>query len=407
MSLITPFSIYNNINFSTYFLNVSGEPCDIIFNSPNNFIVVGNITNVNSQSVSSIAFLDNNYRLDNSFLSVSAISAFNYPLREIKQKSNGDFITMRSYYNSETTNNIYNINTQTKKISSMTNPIFNYTQNRGPAIEIGVDDKLIVGGEFTAVNNTTRNCLVCLSGTGTTLQVDNTFRGGVRISSLVQGYVEKIKTDYTFPGSTPGETIIVAGTFNQVNSTNSTTWANRVGIIRLNKSTGLFSGYTFDASLPVDTTIYDFDINDIHISDLFYGNILFTTEFGIYVKNSNGSNNSSFIHNIPGTFWGLKCIYLRTGTNSKKIIVFVYGVGGTDTYRLYRLSSTGTIDTTFNSPKGYVQVYGTIPSFDPGMIQMLYENPNNGNIIIGGRINRVEDKFRNGIVVIDSNGNVI
>lgn len=406
MSLITPFSIYNNINFSSYFLNVSQAAYDIIFDSPDNFIVVGSLSSVNSQSVSSIAFLNNNYRLDNSFLSVSAyVSDSNYyPLRRIKQKSNGDFIAMRGYVNYDETNNIYNINTQTKKISSMTNPRFDY-----PALttEIGVDDnKIIIGGNFsianyTYPNSTPKNGLACLSGTGTTLTLDNTFRGGVRLASGFIGAVYKIKADNTFPG----QTIIVAGYFNQVNSTSPTTWVNRVGIIRLNKSTGYFSGYTFNALLPTNTIVYDFDINDIDVSDPFYGNIMFIIENQVYIKNSDGSNNNSFVHNVPIILAAYKCMYLRTGTNAKKIMLFVTNtVGGIYGYRLYRLSSTGIIDTTFNSPKGYVEVYGA-PDKEI-IMETIYENPNNGDIIIGGLINRVEDKFRNGLVVIDSNGNV-
>jgi len=405
MSLIVPFSIFNNINLGTYYLDVSGEVNDLVryYNNEGslNFITVGSLSSVNSQSVSSIAFIDYKYQLDTSFLNVSS----NYNLQKIIRKNNEEYITFRnnSMY---TTDTIFNINTQTKQISSLTHPMLT---NSIYTIENGTSDKLIIGSSFNSVGSTTRNSLACLSGNGTTLGLDNIFRGGIRRNSSDSGSVYKIKFDTTY-SLTFDETIIVAGSFNQVNSISPTTWVNRNNIIRLSKSTGYFTGLTFNAVMDSTNTVLDFDINNIDINDPSYGNIViaFTSVHlgnrGITVIQPDGSVDSSFSHNIPDlSFYCSKCIFSRVGSSAKKIIVCVISFTA-NVAKIYRLHSTGKVDTTFNSPKGYIQVYGY--GNLQNHVKFLYESHYNGDIIIGGSITGVENKSRNGMAVIDVYGNV-
>jgi len=168
-------------------------------------LILGNFTTIDGLSFPRIArlhpdgFLDPTFNPGTGFISGSSV-------RCVRMQSNGKIIIAGSFttYNGVSCNNICRLNSDGS---------FDYTFNIGNAfnglvssLAIQSDDKMILGGAFTAFNGIARNKIIRLNADGT---IDPSFDPGSGFNNEV--YNLEIQPD--------GKPIVV-GTFNTYNSIN-------------------------------------------------------------------------------------------------------------------------------------------------------------------------------------------
>jgi uncharacterized delta-60 repeat protein len=250
-----------------------------------------------------------------------------------------------------------------------------------------LDGKIIIGGDFTAYGGTFRNRLVRLNPDGT---LDLTFNLETGANNTV--YASALQSD--------GK-IIIGGKFTNVNgiARNGIARLNTDGSLDLTFDTG--TGFTATGSGAIGTvkTISIQTDGKIIIGGAFsmYNG---TARSSIARLNSNGSLDLSF--NPGGGSAG------GTGVNCSKIQTdgkIIIGGGftsynGTLINRIARLNSDGSIDLSFNP--------GTGPQGVGGVCEVTSLSiQSNGKIIIGGiNMFTYNGVSRNGIARINSNGSL-
>lgn len=327
-----------------------GEGADkIVFatklQSDNKIIMGGNFTTYNGTPINSIARLNTNMSLDNTFQVGTGANNVVY-CSEIQTDGKivigGEFTN----YNGNLRNGLVRLNTDGSIDTSFT--IGTGINNPSPglnsikAVAIQSDGKIIIGGLFTSYNGTARVNLARLNANGT---LDNTF---------VSNFISDGNTVECIEIQNDGK-IIVGGSFTSYGS------YQRSGIIRLN------SNGTIDTSFNPGTGIDWGIIQSIKI--LSDGKIIAGGDFGsfngnlkgIIVKlNSNGSLDTSFVPDDIAYKPGGTGIMTMAIQSDGKIIIgggFSY-VGSTMIRKIARLNSSGSLDLSFNPGSGFGPVDG-------------------------------------------------
>jgi uncharacterized delta-60 repeat protein len=368
--------------------------------SDGKILVGGGFTSYNGTTSNRIIRLNFNGSIDNTF---TIGTGFNNIGFSIQIQSDGKILVGGGFtsYNGTTSNRIirlnfngsiasfnvigdgYNVNSF--KFFKKTNPYYNLEIfNIGSGFDSGFanvqtittqsDGKILVGGEFTSYNGTTRNNIIRLNSNGSR---DDTFSVGTGFNSIVLS--SQIQSD--------GK-ILIGGAFTSYNGT------TRRAIIRLNSDGGIDN--TFN-------TVFDSgSINSIQIqSD---GKILlggdFTSYFSINTNriirlNSNGSRDGTF--SIGAGFNGI----VRTIQIQSDGKILIGGnfttYNGTTSNRIIRLNSDGSIDDTFNIGTGFG---GTFPPIYTIQIQ------SDGKILVGGFFTSYNGTTRNRIIRLNSDGSI-
>ena len=235
------------------------------------------------------------------------------------------------------------------------------------------DGRIIIGGEFTSYNGTSINRIARLNSDGS---LDTSFNPGTGANGII----------YTFAIQSNGK-IIIGGDFTSYNGT------TRNRIARLNNDGSLDT--SFNPGTGAENKIYKLDIQSdgkIIISGAF--TICNGTSINRIARlNSDGTLDTSF---NPGT--GANSIIYTTALQSDGKII----IGGTFTsfngnscFRIARLNSDGSLDTSFNPGTGANSIiYTTALQSD-------------GKIIIGGDFTSYNNIGRNNITRINGGSSLI
>ena len=305
--------------------------------------------------------------------------------------------------------------------------------NDATALAIQSDGKLIVGGNFTSYNGTSRNRIVRLNTDGS---LDTTFSIGTGFSASVWSIL--VQSDgkiiaggdfTTYSGaSRPGVIRLnsngsIDTTFAAASAVNSTVYQVAIQSDGKVLAGGLFSSYSgvsvgglvrlttagiIDSTFPTSgvTTgsfagVYSLDV----LSDgkiMLGGNFL--TYSGVSSRdiariNSNGTYDATF--NVGSGFTGGDRFVLDvTETNGKYFVTGVFdNYNGSSVYGLVRLNSDGSIDTTFNTGTGI----GYNPSSfgEPSLVL------SSGNYNITGTFSTYKSQSVPNMIVIDPFGNLL
>jgi len=240
------------------------------------------------------------------------------------------------------------------------------------------DGKVVIGGDFSSVNNVSRNRIARLNSDG---QVDESFDPGLGADDLVSAVAMQ------------GNKVIIAGFFTSVDD------MTRGTIARLNSDGSLDA--TFDPGEGADGPILALAVqND---GKIVVGG-LFTTIDGIARGNiarlnSNGSVDSSF---DPGTgvtgesFSTVNALALQS--DGKVVIGGTFtNVNGVRRTHVARLQSSGSLDSSFNPAIGLAGG-GLLAGINTLGIQ------SDGGIVIGGDFTSVGGMARTNLARLNSNG---
>lgn len=312
MALVLPFSLFNAGSLTRIFLNASVKR--VVLDSSNNAYIAGSFTTLNGMSRKYVAkILATNDSVDGIF---TYSSLANIPEDAALDASGNLLVTAGN-----TLLELRNITGNPTAVS--------YALANGPILSIFNDssDNIFISGFFTTVSSVLRTGFAKLTSSGT---FDAAF------TSNLSGGTYVLDMD-AVPATT---NLFVGGTFTTIGG------SSRVGFAKVNINTG--------------ATIADLDCNlnnsvfSVHMcsdGNVFIGgsftNIKTTSTIKGFGKvNTLGTLVGGFTQSAITWNYVTKIVEYKSGVHAGKILVA--GFEGT-TPKIYRLSSTGTIDTSFGT----------------------------------------------------------
>jgi uncharacterized delta-60 repeat protein len=389
-------------------------------------IIRGTTFSYNGTPINTIARLNSDYTIDNSFILGNGITGTNENIYTISRQFDGKYIIGGVFgsFNDSFKNNIVRLNEDgsvdnsfnmgtgannvilcttiqsdgkiitggrfssvngntTEKISRLnTDGTFDISFNTGngangvvQSILCQNDGKIIIGGDFTSFSGLNINRIVRLNSNGT---IDNTFNSGTGANGIIRNV-----------NIQPDGKIIIGGNFTTYNG------IARSRIARLNSNGTLDTTFNSGVSGPNADVISTLIQSDGKI--IISGNFTFYNGFqsnGILRLNNNGS--------IDGTFnvgLGTNGSILATALQSDGKII----IGGSFTTfnggyinNIARLNTNGTLDNSFNIGDG-------VQGFNNNYVYAI-SLENNGNVIIGGYFSLYNGIARSNIARLNTNG---
>ena len=251
-------------------------------------------------------------------------------------------------------------------------------------VKIQSDGKIIVAGNFTALNGNTRNKVLRLNSDGTE---DSAF-----YTNLGTGF----NNDASGIGIQSDGKIVVGGSFTTLNS------VSRIRLVRLNSDGTLDSAFYTN----LGTSVLNGSVATVNIQA--DGKILLTGQFssfngnsrgGIFRLNSDGTEDTTFATNI-GSASGFAINHSIVQSDGKILLAgFFNTFNGSTVNKLVRLNSNGTIDTTFQTNIGTAFSQITI-----GTATYYIAILSTGKILVGGEFTLFNGNTRNRIVRLNSDG---
>lgn len=317
--------VYNEITIKSY-------GCSVVLQSNGKIIVGGDMRYIRNTSNFQLVRLNTDGSYDSSFIPSTSANWFTITLQA------DDKLLL---------NNSANRSVKRLNANGSDDPTFYtgtgtyFTDYTGYAsagfvetIAVKADGKIIIAGNFRACNATARLNIAQLHGGD--LSVDSGFNnGGLGINA-----VSEVRTIALQPDGK----ILIGGSFTTYNNT------ERNYIARLNSAGTLDT--TFDSSIGANNRVYGIVIQadgKIIIGGLFttYDNI---TRNYIARLNSDGTLDTGF--NVgTGTDWYINAVVLQP--DGKIVIAGTFTkYNGIERYRIARLNTDGTLDTTFNPGAG-------------------------------------------------------
>lgn len=305
--------------------------------------------------------------------------------------------------------------------------------NDATALAIQSDGKLIVGGNFTSYNGTSRNRIVRLNTDGT---LDTSFVIGTGFNASVwslavqsDGKIIAAGDFATYSGSSrPGVVRLnsdgsIDTSFAAPSAVDSTVYQVAIQSDGKILAGGLFTSYSgvsvgglvrlttagiIDSTFPTSGVtsggflgIYSLDV----LSDgkiMLGGN--FTSYSGVSSRdiariNSNGTYDATF--NVGSGFTGNDRFVLDISeTNGKYLVTGVFdNYNGSSVYGLVRLNSDGSVDTTFNTGAGIG--YNPASFGEPSLVLST------GNYNITGTFSTYKSQSVPNMIVLDPFGNLL
>jgi len=388
--------------------------------SDGKILVGGNFGNYDGTSANRIIRLNSDGSVDNTFI---VGDGFDNIVNTIQIQSD-EKILIGGIFTSYDNTNAFNI-VRLNSLGSIDNTfvVGNGFNGQVNTIQIQSDGKILVGGQFTTYDGVSSNYIIRLNSDGS---IDNTFDIGTGFDNWV--YTIQIQIDgkilvggnFSSYDGIPSNFIIRLNSDGSVDNTFSVgTGFNSTVLTMLIKDNGtLLIGGGFYLYKPTTINrIIRLNTNGVYDSSLFYnigfnelvrtidiqldGKILVGGDFQNYDGtvsnyiirlNSDGSIDDTFI--IGDAFDGL----VRTIDIQLDGKILVGGdfqnYDGTASYGIIRLNSDGSIDNTFVVGNGFNgQVY---------TIQIQ----TNGKILVGGKFNQYDGTSSNNIIRLNSDGSI-
>lgn len=376
------FSSYNSIDANYYALlnedgslntefNLTTGASQNVYNAKvhvdGKIFLTGIFTAVNDTSRTNIARLNFDGSIDQSFYQNTGANSLVYSsaLQEDgKIIIGGDF----SMYNGSTKNCLARINDDGSVDESFNSGLCAIYGVR--TIKIQNPDKILVGGSFSEDNGSNCNFITRLNNDGS---IDDTFNSGTGAIGSV----------YTMAVQEDGK-VLLGGNINQYDGISCSY------IMRVN-SDGSFDN-TFDVGYGAGGTVFSIEIQDD--GKIFVGGV-FTFFNGTIINrivrlNTDGSIDTTF---NPGTGADNTVYDIEIQDDGKLIVAGDFNSFNGSAYRgIVRLNSDGSIDNTFDPG------YGTV-----GVIHAVVSQLD-GKIIAGGSFSAFGGVSRNNIHRLNSNG---
>lgn len=364
-------------NFNTIdlgFSNGDGPDAQVravaIQKNDNKVIIGGYFTAFNEKNINKIARIDNGY-LDSTF---KTGSGFNDYVQCLAIQDDGKILVGGNFttYNGTTRNRIARLNADgTLDITFNPSNGFNSLVR---SIAIQSDGKIVVGGNFTSFNGTSRNRIARLNANGT---LDNTYNPGTGFNGIV--YSVAIQDN---------DKALVGGGFTLFNG------AIRERIARLKTNGSLDS--SFNPGFGFDNTVYSLaysgDGKIVAGGDFGYFNGSIRNKIALLDStgglNLNFKPGNGFNHGVYATAFQSDGNILAGGS----FIIY----DSTSANKIARLDSSGTLDTTFKTGTGF-STTGSATIYSIAL-------HTDGRIVAGGVFTTYDDKARTNIARIHKDG---
>jgi uncharacterized delta-60 repeat protein/uncharacterized repeat protein (TIGR01451 family) len=354
-------------SFAQGFLNQTGEDYPISITDEGGLIIAGNFTSYNGTTVNRIARLNADGTLDPTF---NVSSGANGTVWTTAIQIDGKVIVGGQFtsYNGTSRNYIARINSD-GSLDTTFDVVSGFNSTVQTAV-IQIDGKVIIGGYFTSYNGASINRIARLNANGT---LDPTFNVGSGANSVVR--TNTIQSD--------GK-IIIGGNFTTYN-----------GVV-INRIARLNTDGSLDATFNVGTGANNWVQSTSIQSD---GKIIIGGDF----TNYNGTPINRIARlNADGTLD--PTFNVGSGANGTVSVIKILDDGkilisgnflqynGMGRSRIARLNDNGTLDTSFNPGTG---ANGSISTIG---IQ------NDNKIVIGGWFNNYNSNARNYIARLNTDG---
>ena len=280
-------------------------------------------------------------------------TGFNADPEIIKQQSDGKLLVGGYYttYQGVSANRIVRLNTDFSIDDTFVYGTgFNAEVNN---VAIQSDGKILVGGNFTTYNGTSRNRIIRLETDGS---VDTTFGIGTGFNASVWAITIQ-----------PDGKILVGGEFATYSG------VSRSKIVRLNTNGSIDT--TFASPGTINNTVFDFGLQPDNkiIAVGFFTQVSGVTNNRIARFTTGGTIDNTFTTGgLNGGGYVVLC------EDDGKVVVGgeFTTVSGVSSNRIVRLLSGGTIDATFNVGSGFTQTGGSV-----GLLDIT---PSNGKYVVSG-----------------------
>ena len=323
----------------------------------------------NGTTIIRIARLNADGMIDNSFNSGTGP---NSTVITCALQSDGKIIIVGGFttYNGTTRNRIARLN-----VNGTLDTSFNPGTGANNTIStctIQPDGKIIIGGDFTTYNGTTRNRIARLNVNGT---LDTSFNPGTGANNTIS----------TCPIQPDGK-IIIGGNFTSYNGTN----INRIA--RLNTDGTLDTIFNPGTGANFDVKICILQPDEQLIIGGTFTSYNGTARYCIARLNVDGTLDASF---NPGTGANNSVYTFVLQPDGKIIIGGVFtSYNGTARNYIARLNANGTLDTSFNPGTGAANTVNTCALLP------------NGQLIIGGSFTYYNETARGRIACLNANGSL-
>lgn len=249
------------------------------------------------------------------------------------------------------------------------------------AIAVDSTGKVVIGGNFTTLNNLTRNRLVRLNANGTEdVAFNNAFATGANPGLNGSANSIEIQSD--------GK-IIIAGGFTTLNG------LTRNRLIRLNSDGTEDTSFYTNLGTAFNSTLYAVKVQSdgkILVGGAFT-TINGTSLTGLVRLNSSGTRDTSF----SGSNVGTSVLSIAIQSDLKILVAGSFTTfQGLTRNRLIRLNQNGTEDTAF-----YANV-GAVNGFDGAINSVAVQS--SGNILVGGNFTFLNSQYRPRFAVLSSTG---
>ncbi len=344
----------------------------VILRADGKVLVGGRFEAYTNTGVTRIALLNSGGSIDNTF---NPRTGFNSQPNAIVVQADGKFIVGGTFttYNGIPCNRIVRINADGSLDASF-NP-FNGFNGDVLALALQSDGRVVVGGNFTSFNGTTRNNIARLNANGS---LDTGFNPGTGFGGLV--YALAIQSD--------GK-IVVGGSFPNFNG------ITRNNIARLNANGSLDADFNPGTGFDNVVQALALQADGKVIVGGGFGNFNANSRNRIARLNANGSLDTDF---NPGTGFGSIVYALAIQSDGKVIVGGSFGTfnGTSDVNRIARLNANGSLDTDFTSNAGF--------GFNQAVYALsLYPD---GKIIAGGEFTVFGGTNRARIAVLNAAGSL-
>lgn len=357
--------------------------------STNKSIISGYFTTYNNLAAPRIARLNTDLTLDLTFVS-SGPNPSNYPPMDLIVQPDDKVIVAGGFSGFSGGSNGFGIarllangaiDTAYNVGGAGTAGNVGYTNNTPYALAQQSDGKILLGGDFYYYNGTQRLGIVRINTNGS---VDTSF-----VPTELNSYYRSVVTGITLQ---PDGKMILLGFFSP-----PVAGATQKNILRLNANGTLDT--TFSAGDTAGSLVYNVDLSVSLYSPIAKavvqpdGKIIIAGAFNKYNGNnvkclvrltSTGAIDSSF-NTTTGVERAINELILEPSTNKPLIGGEFTTFGTTPVKKLIRLTTTGALDTSFNIGTGTTDsvVYAGCP-YCSNYVKVLKQQPD-GKIIVGGK----------------------
>lgn len=354
----------------------NADPESIKQQSDGKLVIAGYFTTYQGVSANRIVRLNTDFSIDDTFVYGTG---FNAEVNAVAIQSDGKILVGGNFtsYNGTSRNRLVRLNTDGSLDTTFS--IGTGFSSSVWSVVVQPDGKILVGGEFTSYSGSSRSKIVRLNTNGS---IDTTFQNPGTINNAV--YDIAVQTD---------NKIVVVGSFTTVSGVTNNRIArfSSTGVIDNTFITGGLNDQTYVAVCQADGKV---------VVGGFFTEVSGVSSPCIVRFLSGGTRDTSFSVGSGFTQSAGAFVLDITPKNEKYVVSgFFDDYDGTTVKALARLNDDGSIDTTLNQGSGF--------TYNSAGLSMPSAVLSNGNIVVGGDLSAYDGVSTPAIAVLAPFGQLL